>query len=129
MIHGEPFHVQDAMLENGILTLRQGQNFFADREIKIFTFKSMKEEPYGTVFHASTSQKYGVPHVHLSWMEKGKNLPKIKIYSGGYSMVLRIGQREGDFVPGSIYVCLPDEQHSFVAGSFRAKIGRTSKKY
>ncbi len=129
MIHGEPFRVQDAMLENGILTLRQGQNFFADREIKIFTFKSMEEEPYGTVFRATTKHKYGVPHVHLSRMEKGKNLPKIKIYSGGYSMVLRIGQREGDFVPGSIYVCLPDEQHSFVAGSFRAKIGRTAKKY
>ncbi len=129
MIHGEPFHVQDAMLENGILTLREGQNFFADREIKIFTFKSIKKGLYGTVFRASTKQKYGVPHVHLSWMEKGKNLPKIKIYSGGYSMVLRIGQREGDFVPGAIYVCLPDGQHSFVAGSFRAKIGRTSKKY
>jgi len=129
MIHGQRFQLQDAILDNGILTLRQGKNFFADREIKIFTFKSSNESLYGAHFEASTDKKYGVPHVHLSWMEKGKNLPKIKIYSGGYAMVLQFGQRQGDVLPGSIYVCLPDEHQSYVAGRFWAKLGKVKNKH
>lgn len=129
MIHGQIFQLEDAILDNGILTLRQGKNFFANREIKIFTFKSSNESLYGAHFEATIDKKSGVPHVHMSWMEKGKSLPKIKIYSGGYAMVLKFGQRQGNVLPGAIYICLPDEWHSYVAGRFWAKLGKVQAKY
>ena len=39
-----------------------------------------------------------------------------------YLMVLRFGKRQFGVLSGTIYVCLPDENKSFIAGSFQADI-------
>src|SRR5438045_2687720 len=37
-LHGESFTVERAELQNGVLSLRQGREFFADLEFKLFLF-------------------------------------------------------------------------------------------
>ena len=127
MIHDEPFHLQDAKLDHGILTLREGKKFFADREIKVF-FLSQDVSFEGKSFAVSSDKKFGVPHVHMGWMDPARGVPQIKIFTGGYSMKLRFGQREGNVLPGGIYVCLPDENNSYVIGQFKASL-LSQKKY
>ena len=41
-IHGEPFTVEIAEIQNGILHLKQGKEFFANKEFTVFLF--LKEE-------------------------------------------------------------------------------------
>jgi hypothetical protein len=41
-----------------------------------------------------------------------------------YALKLESGQPSGGFIPGELVLCLPDEEHSQVAGTFPAKLGR-----
>ena len=120
-IHGEDFTVENAKINAGILTLRQGEDFFADREVMIFLFLGKDEKPGGKTFHISKESNVSVPHIHMKWKEKNKNVPKTQIFIKDYVMRLELGTREGRKLPGKIYLALPDTLKSFVAGRFVAE--------
>src|SRR5260221_438722 len=46
-VHGLDFKVESAKMENGILTIRQGKDFFAEREMTIFLFLKPGESVQG----------------------------------------------------------------------------------
>ncbi len=120
MIHGRKFVVEKATISQaGILTLRQGKKFFADLEFMIFTFVHDEDKIPGTTFNFAPSRKFG-PHIHLKHMEKDANIPKSEIFMNKYTLKLELGEESQDGIPGKIYLCLPDEKKSFVAGTFTA---------
>jgi len=122
MIHGDPVTIDKAIFEHGILTLRDGKDFFPDHAFMIFLFLKKGEIPENRIFEYATESGFGSPHIHMKWKETGKDLPETKIWMRGYAMFLQFGKRKGQELPGKIYLCIPDEMKSFIAGSFTAQI-------
>lgn len=162
-IHGQSFKVEKAEITQSTgsnsagkskyefptytLTLRQGKEFFADREFLLFLATprgrsldgfTIKTAPYDflkdpwerrpghqarlgdTTFYISHIQS-----VHMSWSEPRSSLPKTEMFMDKFSINLRFGKRKGDRIPGEIFLTVPDKSKSFVAGRFEASIRRS----
>jgi tetratricopeptide (TPR) repeat protein len=121
-LHGRDFTVENAKIENGILSLRQGEDFFADNEVMIFLFLKEGETLDGKTYNVSSDHGFGVPHIHMKWRPEGKDLPETEMFMKDYAMRLELGKRGDEVLPGKIYLSLPDDLKSFVAGTFKADI-------
>lgn len=121
-IHGQDFRVEAADIQNGILTLRQGKDFFPDRSLKIFLFLKKNEGPQGKDFNITRDEGFGSPHIHMAWKTEGKDVPETKVFMKDYAMRLDFGENQEGKLPGKIYLSLPDDSKSYVAGSFMAAI-------
>ena len=118
-IHGEEFVLGAAELQDGILTLRQGEDFFPDLALTIFLFLKEGETVEGKKFKITPKTGFGSPHVHVKWREKkGEGMPETEMLMDGYAMVLEFGKKEAGRIPGRIYACLSDKSRSLVAGTF-----------
>lgn len=122
-LHGEPFTIDRAELQQGILSLRQGREFFADLEFKLFLFvdgPARLENQGLEILDEENPPVKTVPHVYMSWKPDAKSLPKTKSWTGDYVIRIKFGQVRNGRLPGEIYLCLPDMKQSFVAGTFNA---------
>jgi uncharacterized membrane protein YjgN (DUF898 family)/Tfp pilus assembly protein PilF len=120
-IHGRAFNVEKAKVENNILTLRQGKDFLPDRAVTIFMFLKKGEVLEGRTFNISTDHGFGAPHIHMKWRDGGKNSPETKVFMKKYAMRLQFKEKQNGALPGDIYLSLPDDSKSFVAGTFMAE--------
>jgi len=111
-INGLDFIVESAELKSRKLVLKQGADFFADREIVIFLMSKydqlMKE---GKLIIKSGN--FGVPHIHMKYKLDENSVPKAKIFTNRYSMTLELQDKHG-----VIDLRLPDSKKSFVSGTF-----------
>jgi hypothetical protein len=121
-IAGLPFTVEKATLKDGILTLRQGSDFFADREVAIFLFLKNGESPVGRKWDIDATKNMGQPHVHLSWRDGSQTLPKTKIFMNDYRLHLEFEPGTNGAVNGRIVLTAPDERKSTVNGTFTAQV-------
>jgi len=122
MINGEKFVSKSAEISNGILTIRDGEDFFPDHAVMIFLFLKKDEKPEKKSYNISRTSGFGSPHIHLKWKPENSKVPKTKIFTKDYSMRLNLGTIKNGKLPGKIYLCLPDEMKSVVAGSFTAVV-------
>jgi tetratricopeptide (TPR) repeat protein len=122
MIQGENFVSKSAEFSNGILTIRDGEDFFPDHAVMIFLFLKKDEKPEGKSYNISRTSGFGSPHIHMKWKPENSKVPKTKIFTKDYSMRLNLGTIKNGKLPGKIYLCLPDEMKSVVAGSFTAVV-------
>ncbi|MBI5175233.1 MAG: hypothetical protein HY986_20260 [Candidatus Melainabacteria bacterium] len=125
-LNGQAFVVEGAEFNNGNLTLRQGRDFFADREVLIFLF-GLEGNPDGQQIAVRDGEPVGgkgTCHVHMSYKVPGKDLPTTKMFmpSDGYGIRLAFGQRKNGLLPGYIVLRLPDKAQSYVQGYFYAKL-------
>ncbi len=125
-LNGQAFVVEGAEFSNGNLTLRQGRDFFADREVLIFLF-GLEGNPDGQQIAVRDGEPVGgkgTCHVHMSFKVPGKDLPSTKMFmpSDGYGIRLAFGQRKNGLLPGYIVLRLPDKAQSYVQGYFYAKL-------
>lgn len=121
MAHGTPFTVEKASLQNGILSLRKGKEFFADQEFMIFLFLKKGETIDGKTYTMKHDGNFG-PHVHFKYKVEGNSVPETKMFMKDYAMQLGFGKIKDKKVTGKIYLCLPDEAKSYVEGTFVAEI-------
>ena len=121
-IHGKDFVVEDTKVENGVLTLRQGKDFFPDRAVTIFLFLKKGDKLEGKMYNISRDHGFGAPHIHMAWKEGGKGVPETKIFTKEYAMRLQFKEKQNKLLPGNIFLSLPDDSKSFVAGTFTAKV-------
>ena len=122
MIHGQTFQCEKAILEGNILKLRQGNDFFADLELDIFLFPKKDETIENNTFKVTREEGIGSPHVHMEWKPKDADIPKTEIFMKDYAMYLAFGAKTDGKLPGKIYICLPDEDKSVVAGTFETNL-------
>lgn len=123
MAHGANFKVEKATLQNGILKLRQGKDFFADHQFIIFIFLKKGDTVDGKKYNVkSDGKKFRNPHIHFSYKVPGKKLPKTEIFMSGYDMTLEFGTVSEGKVSGKISLHLPDKAKSYVEGSFEAEV-------
>lgn len=119
------FKYDTARVDNGILALRMGTNVMPDMELGVFFGMKPGENLTGKTIDVNP-QSRAAPRVWKKWKVEGKTALQQKVYSKGYTMKLQFGEVSEDRVPGKLYLCLPDEEQSVVAGSFIASVGAAS---
>jgi hypothetical protein len=117
---GKPFKVDKATFQNGNLTLQEGTKFIPDRSMLLFLFLPQGVQPDEKGY--DIRPHYGGPHIHMRGTVPAGTESGPLTATGGYSMLLEFGKRMGNRLPGKIYLCMPDRQKSFVAGTFVAEI-------
>jgi hypothetical protein len=123
-LHGKPFTFESGVMEEGILHLCQGKEFFADLEVIVFLFLPKGEVPSGKTFTVphDPGLNRSTPHIHIHWKETQKGLPQYQMFTDNYTMRLTFGQMRGNMLPGTIELVLPDETKSHIAGAFTAEV-------
>ena len=79
------------------------------------------EELSGKIIAIPPERPPPLPQVIVRWKDEQQQAVTQTIGSG-YALKLAFGQPADGRMPGKIYLCLPDDPKSFVAGTFDAKI-------
>lgn len=109
-------------IESGVLTLRQGDGPLAT-EVKVFLYTKPWEIPVGRSFKLmNPTAGSESPHIRVRSPEAGQSVPRQREYTEKYTLLLELGPEQDKKVPGKIYLALPDEGKSQVAGTFEAAI-------
>ncbi|MCU7960884.1 MAG: hypothetical protein KZQ58_13000 [gamma proteobacterium symbiont of Bathyaustriella thionipta] len=122
IIKGRTFHLQHAGIQGDVLTLRQGDHFFADEALVIFLFND-HELPQNQSWEINTDTGFSSPHIHIKWQQgNDTDTPSTSAIPSGYRMTLEFGQARDGRLPGKISLSLADEHQTEVEGRFEAVI-------
>jgi DNA-directed RNA polymerase subunit RPC12/RpoP len=124
-IHASGFFCERAILQGGHLTLRQGRSGPADLGITVQLFAQQGEELSGKTVEIKPERTPPLPKIVLLRRDEQQKSVRENI-TQGYALKLAFGDAANGRIPGKIYVSLPDENKSFVAGTFTAEIRKPS---
>lgn len=119
-IHDKAFTTDRATISGGNLTLRMGRSGPIELGLSIYFFSRRPEELAGKSAEVKPSDSIA-PRVVLHWVESRR---ESKTFHNGYAMKIEFGPKEGNAIPGKIFLSTPDESKSWIAGTFRAEIHR-----
>lgn len=122
-VAGAPF-VPNASIEGDELifrTVKMGTND-ADREIRLKLGSSADPHPFENRKLTITQDMAVGPEVPEVLVEAPTG--KLHLYPNGYGLTLELGSRQDGKLPGKIYLCLPGDEKSMLAGVFRADYPR-----
>lgn len=121
-VRNAPFTPDVSEIDSGVLMLRQGKGA-ADTEVTIFLYTKPWEVPAGRSFKSiNPSAAPNSPHVRIRWHDEGQNAPRQREYTEKYTLILEFGQERDKKLPGKLFLSLPDEDKSQLAGTFEASI-------
>ena len=121
-IHGSAFAYDKAALVGGLLLLGQGAAPPYDLGFGVDLVARHGEELSGKTVEIAPDQP-GAPRVGWRWKNEQQQ-PVTQIISNGYLLKVTFGQAANGHMPGKVYICLPDADKSFAAGTFDAEIRR-----
>ena len=124
-IHRSGFKCEKATLQGGNLTLRQGRSGAPDLGVTIVFFAQQGEDLSGKSIDIAPDRMPPLPRVTLRWKDELDKAVNRNIASG-YALKAVFGEAASGRMPGKIYICLPDDAKSFVAGTFDAEIRKPS---
>jgi hypothetical protein len=116
---GQSFRFDEAELQEGTLVLRGG-GARAGRTIHIHLFPQSGESLAGRTYRMPGAEGLRAPVVKLAWSDGFSE--KSETFLGNFALLLEFGEPYRDRLLGKLHLCLPDEQQSFLAGEFAAKI-------
>lgn len=119
-IHGSGFVCERATLQGGSLSLRQGKNWPPDLAVNIVFFAKLGEELSQKTIEITPDRAPPIPKVSIRWKEGQKGM--FQNIPPGYALKIVFGEAANGRMPGRLYIALPDEEKSFVAGTFDAVI-------
>jgi len=105
-----------------VLSIRQGTNFYSDREIMAYLKLKPAESLVGQTWTIGPDTRTNVPNVVKRWRPNPRFAPQQKSFANGYAMRLEFLNQSEDLVQGRIYLALPDPEQSVIAGQFTAEI-------
>ena len=121
-IHGSGFLCEKAYLQGGHLSLSQGKTWPWDMGLTVHLYARQGEELSGKTVQIPPD-RLRAPRVILRWKD-AQQQPATETINNGYALRVVFGQATNSHMPGNIYICLPDSDKSFVAGTFDAEITR-----
>jgi len=125
-IHGMDFVCRRAVFENGLLMLRSSTGREPEMMANVFVstnvfYTNVAEILSGRSFDVGTNHAGFVPSAWLVWHEG--DLRVMERFTNGFALKLQFGVvSSSNELPGRIYLCLPDGEKSYVAGTFTAEI-------
>ena len=112
-IHGKQVTLESVDLKFWELTLLFGEKDSQRLFIRILLPPNVIDDPNEKTFRVGLDTRGNIPQI---FMGSGKSAPSR--FSRNYAMVLQLGKPGKGAIPGRIYLCLPDEEQSVLAGTF-----------
>lgn len=116
-LHGEfeghsfaPIH---GSLIDGVLSLRESDNFFARREVRIELGQQPEGELHLTVLPTDTGK---LPVVEINWRLADQPLPEARRLSHGYTLNLDLVPEAPNKLIGSIHLDMPVQMQTLISG-------------
>jgi hypothetical protein len=119
-IHHRAFTLEHASLTGSNLTLRVGRTGSIELGLNVYFFNRQAEELSGKTAAVKPSDS-PAPRVVLRWLETKR---ESQTFRSGYAMKVEFGAVTNNALPGKIFLCTPDANQSWVAGTFNAEIRR-----
>ena len=118
-IHGKVLIPQRMVLNADGLTIRTADNP-PEAGITIYLREKRNENLFGKSVVIKINAT-NAPMVNLRWKD-AQGQPMTESVKGGYALRIEFGQPAGGQLPGKIYLCTPDDQKSYVVGTFTAEV-------
>jgi DNA-directed RNA polymerase subunit RPC12/RpoP/cbb3-type cytochrome oxidase subunit 3 len=113
-LHGSDFTLKTVSFRNGDLKITSENGMLLD----VFRLdESVEGQRYEihSIDNDSTN-----PHIKMTWNEG--DVVQTSTYIKGYGMKLQFDQAINRTISGRIYLCLPDDSKSYVAGTFKVRL-------
>ncbi len=120
-VYGMGFQCDKAVLQGGTLNLRSGMGGSLEALVSIRFFAQAGEELSGRSIEISSERLPPLPKVVVRWKNESTQ-GRSQSFNSGYALKVAFGEASSGLIPGKIYLALPDEEKSFVAGTFDAEI-------
>lgn len=132
-LNGEPFQPQQGELIDGVLSLREGSDFFALREINIRLAKLSGDEVRVDVLPQDSGD---LPEIELSWLLPEQDLPEARRLNHGYTLHLDLRPEAPNRLIGDFHLVLPPRFKTSLSGrvelyrdGLRYRDGRVDRSY
>ncbi len=113
-LNDQPFAPQQAELIDGTLSLREGQDFYARRELSIRLPESSKSGVKVDVLPQDTGP---LPSIELSWLLPEQDLPEARRIDRGYTLHLDLQPVAPNKLVGDFHLVLPSRYHTTLSGT------------
>lgn len=121
-INGQRFAMQRAMIKGGMLVLWQGPKWPPDAGMAVDFFARQAEDVAGKTVIVEAART-NAPLLLVRWKDEQGELVT-QHYHEGYALRVEFGPIAGLRLPGKIYLAAPDDEKSYLAGTFDAEISR-----
>lgn len=112
-LHGETFAPQQAELIDGVLSLREGEDFFARREVNIRLPKAPSGELRLDILPGDSGP---LPEIEISWLQPEQDLPEARRLSQGYTLHLNLQPLAPNKMAGEFHLILPPQYQTALSG-------------
>ena len=121
-VKGGDFKIDEAVISNTGFQLKQGKEFFPDASLNFFLFLKAGEKLEGRKIIIAPTDKPGLkPHIHVARKEQKGGVPRTTIATDNYALRVEFGERNGDKIPGRIFLEMGESLGTKIAGTFEAK--------
>lgn len=112
-LNGETFKPQQAELLGGVLTLREGEDFFARREVNI----RLPQAPAGALrLDVLPGDSGPLPEIEISWLQPEQDLPESRRLLRGYTLHLNLEPLAPNKLSGEFHLILPAQFKTAISG-------------
>lgn len=121
-LHHLAFTLDRATLTGSNLTLRVGHSGQVELGLSIYFFNRQAEELSGKAAEVKPADPTA-PRVVIHWKDTDRHS---ETFHKGYAMKIEFGPAANNAIPGKLFISLPDDAQSWIAGTFRAEIHKPS---
>lgn len=114
-LHGIDFTLKTAIFRNGALRINSNEG--TSVEILHGLGESIDGQSYSIL---TSDDDTANPRIRMTWTEN--DVVQTQTFGKGYGLKLQFGQITNRKVSAKIYLCLPDDSKSFLAGTFEVRI-------
>ncbi|MDX1367124.1 MFS transporter [Pseudomonas sp.] len=123
-LNGQPFVPQQGELLGSVLSLREGQDFFARRELVI----RLQQPVTGALrLDVLPGDQGPLPEVEVSWLLPEQDLPEARRLSHGYTLHLNLQPVPPNKLAGDFHLVLPAQYKTILSG--RLELFRDGLRY
>jgi hypothetical protein len=120
-LNGKPFEPEQAEFIDGVLSLREGQDFYAHREVQV----RLPTPVSGPLrLDVLPDDKGRLPEIEVSWLAPGQDLPEAVRLQRGYSLHLDLVPQAPNRMNGSFHLVLPAEMQTTLSGTIEVYTDR-----
>ncbi|WP_152224157.1 MFS transporter [Pseudomonas sp. SCB32] len=112
-LNGKPFAPEQADLIDGVLSLREGQDFYAHREVRVRLPATVGGPLRLDVLPNDSGT---LPEVEISWLVPGQDLPEAVRLARGYSLHLDLAPEAPNRMVGAFHLVLPAQMRTTLSG-------------
>ncbi|MBU0808938.1 MAG: MFS transporter [Gammaproteobacteria bacterium] len=114
-LNGRPFAPQQAELLDGVLSLREGQDFFAQSEL-VIRLPEPEVDSGPVQIDVLPADTGALPEVEISWLLPEQELPEARRLSRGYTLHLNLQPVAPNKLAGDFHLVMPAQFKTTLSG-------------